>query len=57
MFNISFFLEQGKDNKSLRMIDEENIEKTITTLIWIESFRVVLKHAFYIIGINSPEQM
>ena len=51
------FWNKGKDNKSLRMIDEENIEKTITTLIWIESFRVVLKHAFDIIGINSPEQM
>ena len=48
---------KGKDNESLRFIDTSNINQTSTRLIWIECFRVVLKRAFTIIGIDAPEQM
>ena len=48
---------KGKDNNSLRFIDEKNIEKTISKIFWLESFRIVLKDIFSIIGINSPEIM
>ena len=34
---------KGKDNESLRFIDEKNAEKTISKIFWLESFRVVLK--------------
>ena len=51
------FWNKGKDDHSLRMIDENNIEKTITKLIWIECFRITLSQAFKIIGINAPETM
>ena len=51
------FWNKGKDDTSLRMLDEINIRKTITKLIWIESFRKTLHQAFKIIGINSPEIM
>ncbi len=48
---------KGKDNESLRFIDERNIKKTISKIFWIESFRIVLKDIFLIIGINAPEKM
>ena len=48
---------KGKDNESLRFIDEKNIKKTISKIFWIESFRIVLKDIFLIIGINAPEKM
>jgi arginyl-tRNA synthetase len=51
------FWNKGKDDISLRMLDENNIEKTITKLIWIKSFKIVLNNAFKIIGISSPEIM
>ena len=51
------FWNKGKDDTSLRMLDENNIKKTITKLIWIESFKIVLKDAFKIIGISAPEIM
>ena len=51
------FWNKGKDDSSLRMIDEINIHKTLTKLIWIESFRKILDHAFKILGISSPENM
>ena len=51
------FWNKGKDDTSLRMLDDVNIHKTITKLIWIESFRKTLHQAFKIIGINSPEIM
>ena len=34
-----------------------NIEKTITKLIWIEAFKIVLSNAFKIIGIKAPDIM
>ena len=48
---------KGKDDQSLKFLDKTNNIKTITKLIWIESMRTVLKNAFYLIGINSPESM
>jgi len=48
---------KGKDNETFRFIDSSNINQTSTRLIWIECFRVVLKRAFTIIGIDAPEQM
>jgi len=51
------FWNKGKDNTSLRLLDENDINKTITKLIWIESFRIVLNNAFKIIGISAPEIM
>ena len=51
------FWNKGKDNESLRMIHESNLKKTQSKLIWLESFRIVFKNAFNIIGINAPESM
>ncbi|MDC0045183.1 arginine--tRNA ligase [Pelagibacteraceae bacterium] len=48
---------KGKENQSLRFIDEKNIVKTQIKLFWIQSFRVVLFDIFSIIGIDSPEKM
>ena len=43
--------------KSFRNIELDNIDKTITKLLWIESFRIVLKRVFAIIGIEAHEKM
>ena len=51
------FWNKGKDNQSLRLIDEKNISKTISKLVWLESLRITLKQAFDIIGIDAPEKM
>ena len=51
------FWNKGKEDNSLRMIDENNINQTISKLIWVESFRLTLKEIFKIIGIDSPETM
>ena len=51
------FWNKGKDDQSLRLIDEKNINKTISKLIWLESLRITLKQAFNIIGIDAPEIM
>ena len=51
------FWNKGKDDETLRIIDEKNFEKTLTKLIWIDSFRIILKRAFDIISIDSPENM
>ena len=48
---------KGKENQSLRFIDEKNIVKTQIKLFWIQSFRAVLFDIFSIIGIDSPEKM
>ncbi len=48
---------QGKDNESLRFIDNNNIEKTKTKLFWIQCFRVVVKDIFEIIDIDATEKM
>ena len=51
------FWNKGKDNESLRMIHESNLKKTQSKLVWLESFRIVFKNAFDIIGINASESM
>jgi arginyl-tRNA synthetase len=51
------FWNKGKDDQSLRLIDEKNINKTISKLNWLESLRITLKQAFNIIGIDAPEIM
>tara|TARA_Y100000590_G_scaffold465757_1_gene638970 strand:- start:610 stop:2355 length:1746 start_codon:yes stop_codon:yes gene_type:complete len=51
------FWNKGKDDQSLRFIDTNNIKKTITKLLWIESFRIVLKRIFDLIGIDAHENM
>ncbi len=48
---------KGKDNESLRFIDDKDLDKTNTKLFWIQSFRVILEDIFSIIGIDSPEKM
>ncbi len=48
---------KGKDNESLRFIDEENFEQTKIKLFWIQCFRTIIKDIFSIIGINAPEKM
>tara|TARA_Y100001970_G_scaffold287557_1_gene412513 strand:+ start:1816 stop:3588 length:1773 start_codon:yes stop_codon:yes gene_type:complete len=55
--NFHSFWNMGKDNDTLRLFDLNNKNKTLTKLIWIESFRIVLKRAFNIIGIDAPESM
>ena len=51
------FWNMGNVEKSLRFIDEENINITKTKLLWLQCFKVVLKNAFEIIGIEAPENM
>ena len=55
--NFHSFWNMGKNDNNLRMIDIDNKIKTITKLLWIESFRIVLKRAFTIIGIEAREHM
>ena len=55
--NFHSFWNMGKDNKNLRFLDLNNKKKTITKLLWIECFRIVLKRCFEIIGIESHEKM
>ena len=57
MFKFSFFWNKGKDDSSLRMLDENNITSTISRIIWIQSFRNILKEVFTIIDISFPENM
>ena len=51
------FWNKGKENESLRFIDENNILKTQTKLLWLHSMRVVFKNIFNIIGIDYKETM
>jgi len=51
------FWNKGKEDQTLRMLDLENTNKTLTKLLWIESFRIVMKRAFSIIGIDAHENM
>ena len=48
---------KGNDNESLRFIDMKNIEKSISKIFWLKSFRVVLRDIFAIIDISAPENM
>ena len=51
------FWNRGKDDESLRLIDENNISKTLSKLIWLKAFNVTFKKIFELIGIDSPETM
>ena len=51
------FWNKGKENKSLRFIDEKNVIKTQSKLLWLQSMRIVFKNIFNIIGIESHETM
>ena len=51
------FWNKGKDDESLRLIDENNVTKTKAKLIWISAFRMVLKNVFEIIKIEPTEKM
>ena len=51
------FWNKGKENESLRFIDENNILKTQTKLLWLNSMRVIFKNIFNIIGIDYNETM
>ena len=55
--NFHAFWNKGKDDSSLRMLDENNITSTISRIIWIQSFRNILKEVFTIIDISFPENM
>ncbi len=51
------FWNMGKNDESLRMLDSSNIEKTTSKLFWVQAFRIVMKKAFDIIGIEAIENM
>jgi arginyl-tRNA synthetase len=51
------FWNKGKDDVSLRIIDENNFSATISKLIWVLFFKKTLKQIFDIIDIESPETM
>jgi len=51
------FWNKGKENESLRLIDEKNILKTQTKLLWLHSMRIVFENVFKIIGIDYHETM
>jgi arginyl-tRNA synthetase len=51
------FWNKGKENESLRFIDENNILKTKAKLLWLNSMRVVFKNIFNILGIDYNETM
>ena len=57
--SISFhsFWNKGKENESLRFIDEKNILKSQTKLLWLHSMRIVFENIFNIIGIDYHETM
>ena len=51
------FWNKGKENESLRFIDDKNIIKTQTKLIWLQYLRIVYENIFKIIGIDYHETM
>ncbi len=51
------FWNMGKDNHTLRMLDENNLAKTKAKIFWLECFKLVIKDAFNLIGIEAPESM
>ena len=51
------FWNKGKENESLRFIDEKNIIKTQSKLLWLQSMRIVFENVFNIIGIDYHETM
>jgi len=51
------FWNKGKENESLRFIDENNVIKTQTKLVWLQSMRIIFENIFNIIGIDYHETM
>ena len=51
------FWNKGKDHSEYRLIDNSNINKTISKIIWIDSMRIVFRNAFKLIGIEANEKM
>ena len=51
------FWNKGKENDSLRFIDQQNVLKTQTKLLWLHSMRIVFENVFNIIGIDYHETM
>ncbi len=51
------FWNKGKENESLRFIDENNIIKTQSKLFWLQSMKIVFENVFKIIGIEYHETM
>lgn len=51
------FWNKGKENESLRFIDEDNVLKTQAKLLWLHSMRIVFENVFNIIGIDYHETM
>ena len=51
------FWNKGKENESLRFIDENNIIKTQSKLFWLQSMKIVFENVFKIIGIEYHESM
>tara|TARA_Y100000996_G_C22420139_1_gene601075 strand:+ start:18 stop:491 length:474 start_codon:yes stop_codon:yes gene_type:complete len=51
------FWNKGKENESLRFIDNKNILKTQSKLLWLQSMRIVFENIFKIIGIDFHETM
>ncbi len=55
--NFHSLWNKGKENESLRFIDNQNINQTKVKIFWIQNFRVIIKDIFSIIGIEAPEKM
>jgi arginyl-tRNA synthetase len=51
------FWNKGKEDNSLRFIDDKNILKTQSKLLWLQSMRIVFENIFNIIGIDYNETM
>ena len=51
------FWNQGKENKSLRLIDKKNLNKTTNKIIWILTLKIVYESAFKILGIKLSKKM
>ena len=51
------FWNKGKENESLRFIDNQDIIKTQSKLLWLHSMRIVFENVFKIIGIDFHETM
>ena len=51
------FWNMGKEDRDLRFIDDNNIEKTLAKIYWIKSMQIVFRSAFKIIGIKPVKKM
>ena len=51
------FWNKGKEDKSLRFIDDNNLVKTLTKIYWIKSMQIVYRSAFKILGIKPMNKM